>query len=73
MSAVAQQLASAAGVGLAALLLESARSLRGDTALVTADFSIAFIIIGVFTAFSAFLHLGLEKDAGAEVAGAARK
>jgi hypothetical protein len=46
---------------------------RGDMTLVTADFSIAFIIIGVFTAFSAFMHLSLEKDAGAEVAGAVRK
>jgi EmrB/QacA subfamily drug resistance transporter len=73
MSAVAQQLASAAGVALAAFLLESARALRGDNSLVTADFSIAFITIAVFTAFSGWLHLSLEKDAGAEVAGTARE
>src|SRR6185503_4653571 len=45
MSAVSQQLASAAGVALAAFLLETARALRGDNSLVTADFSIAFIMI----------------------------
>ncbi len=73
MSAVAQQLSSACGVALAAFLLETTRSLRGDDTLVTADFSIAFMIIAVFTAFSAFLHLSLEKDAGAEVAGHARE
>ncbi len=73
MSAVAQQLSSACGVALAAFLLETTRSLRGDDTLVTADFSIAFMIIAVFTAFSAFLHLSLEKDAGAEVAGPARE
>jgi len=73
MSAVSQQLASAAGVALAAFLLETARALRGDNSLVTADFSIAFITIAVFTAFSGWLHLSLEKDAGAEVAGTARE
>jgi hypothetical protein len=73
MSAVGQQLASACGVALAAFLLETTRALRGDMTLVTADFSVAFMIIAGFTAFSAFLHLSLEKDAGAEVAGPARE
>jgi EmrB/QacA subfamily drug resistance transporter len=73
MSAVAQQLSSACGVALAAFLLETTRALRGDLTLVTADFSIAFMIIAGFTALSAFLHLSLEKDAGAEVAGPARE
>jgi amino acid transporter len=64
ITSVAQQLAIATGVAVAALVLDATRFARGDTALLPADFAPAFVIVGVIAVCSAFLFIGLPKDAG---------
>jgi hypothetical protein len=64
ITSVAQQLAIATGVAVAALALDATRFTRGDTALLAADFAPAFVIVGVIAVCSAFFFIGLPKDAG---------
>jgi EmrB/QacA subfamily drug resistance transporter len=64
-TSVAQQLAIATGVAVAALALDLTRNARGDTLLIAADFGPAFVFISVLSACSVFLFLGLPKNAGA--------
>ena len=62
---VAQQLSITAGVAIGALALEGARFARGETALTVNDFSIAFLVVALFSASSIFMLLPLPIDAGA--------
>lgn len=68
---VAQQLSAAAGIVVAASVLEFAQYLRGDTTLTVTDFAYAFFAVGFISALSVFSHLKLAPDAGAEVSGRA--
>jgi EmrB/QacA subfamily drug resistance transporter len=66
---VAQQLSLAGGVALAAFVLETAQQLRGDVSLVPADFSTAFLAVGLVSLLSIFSYRRLPADAGSEVSG----
>jgi hypothetical protein len=66
---VAQQIAVAMGVAVAAFALETARGLRGEIVLTLSDFAIAFILAGVIAALSAAIHWRLPANAGAELIG----
>jgi len=67
--AVAQQIFLSAGVAIAALMLEASRTLRGDTALIAADFSFAFFAVAGMAVAAAIFHSQLPADAGAAVSG----
>lgn len=67
--AVVQQLSLSAGVAVAALLLDTSRAAEGRSELVTADFSRAFVVIGVIAVISTAMFFRLAADAGAEVSG----
>jgi len=64
---VAQQLSLSAGVAFAAFVLEMTQMIRGDLTLVAADFSFAFIAVGVVSALSIVSYLSLPHDAGEEL------
>ncbi len=66
---VAQQLSLAAGIVVAASVLEFAQYLRGDLMLTVNDFAYAFFAVAIVSALSVFSHLRLAPDAGAEVSG----
>jgi EmrB/QacA subfamily drug resistance transporter len=67
--AVVQQLSLSAGVAVAASLLDTSRAAAGRSELVTADFSRAFLVIGVVAIISTAMFFRLKADAGAEVSG----
>ena len=67
--AVVQQLSLAAGVAVAAMLLEASRSADARSLLVAADFSRAFLAISLVSLASLWLYRQLAADAGAEVSG----
>ena len=67
--AVVQQLSLAAGVALAAMLLEASRSFDARSQLLAADFSRAFIAISLISLASLLMYQKLAPDAGAEVSG----
>jgi MFS family permease len=79
ITSVSQQLAIATGVAVAAFVLDVTRMVRGDLTLVAQDFAPAFVLVGVIAVLSAFLFIGLPKNAGAaltareEIAKAARE
>jgi MFS family permease len=64
ITSVAQQLAIATGVAVAALVLDMTRFARGDSALVAADFAPAFVFVGVVAMCSVFFFFGLPREAG---------
>jgi EmrB/QacA subfamily drug resistance transporter len=66
---VTQQVWAALGITFAALVIEASRALRGDAALETADFTVAFIAVGLLGASSALSHARLAPDAGDEISG----
>ncbi|MEZ5666899.1 MAG: MFS transporter [Alphaproteobacteria bacterium] len=68
-NAVVQQVALAAGVALAATVLEVSQAARGATALATPDFAAGFIVVAVLSTLSALIFARLAPDAGAEVSG----
>ena len=68
-SSTAQQLALSVGVGVAAQLLHLAQRLHGGSALVAADFSWAFVAIGISSAASSLFYLRMPADAGSGVSG----
>ncbi len=70
-ASVTQQLATSFGVAAAAFVLEMARASRGDASLTTADFGIAFVVVGVLAGLSALVHRSLAKNAGHELIGRA--
>jgi EmrB/QacA subfamily drug resistance transporter len=69
---MAQQLSLSIGVGLGALVLHIAMSLRGGGALAAHDFLVAFLTVAVSTALSILAFLPLPDSAGDEVSGRAR-
>ena len=69
LSSVLQQLSVALGVSVAAGALEWTRALRGDTHLVAADFTAAFLLVAGISLLSVFSFLRLPADAGQEVSG----
>ena len=66
---VVQQLSLAAGVALAAMLLEASRGLDGRAALQALDFSRAFVVIGGLSLLPLLWFRRLAPDAGAEMSG----
>jgi Na+/melibiose symporter-like transporter len=66
---VVQQLSLAAGVAVAAMLLDGSRSASGRSELLAADFSRAFIAVGLISLTSMIWYRHLARDAGAEMSG----
>jgi EmrB/QacA subfamily drug resistance transporter len=71
LSSVVQQFSIAAGVALAALVLDLMRLARGSDTLLASDFSFAFAAMAALTALSALIFYRLAPDAGAAVSGKA--
>ena len=69
LSSMGQQLSQSIGIGLAATLLSTLRSMHGSTVLRAADVSPAFAIIGAVSLLGIFYFAPLPRDAGAEVSG----
>ncbi len=69
LASMAWEVASAAGVAVAALLLALAASLRGAQELATADFRWAFLLLGGVALAAAAAFARLPEDAGAVVSG----
>jgi len=67
--AVAQQLSLAAGVAVAAMLLDGSRLADGRQALVAVDFTRAFAAVGLLSLASIWWYRQLAADAGAEMSG----
>ena len=68
-SAVIQQVALAAGVAFAAMVLEVSQSMRGGAKLATPDFAAGFLAVAVLSATAALIFWRLARDAGGEVSG----
>ncbi|MBC7727308.1 MAG: MFS transporter [Microbacteriaceae bacterium] len=66
---VVQQLSLAAGVALAAMLLDGSRNFEGRSELLAIDFSRAFVAVGVVSLASLVWYRRLAPDAGAEMSG----
>jgi EmrB/QacA subfamily drug resistance transporter len=66
---MAQQLSVSIGVGIGALLLHLMMLLRGGETLATADFTAAFLAVGIISISSVLFFLSLAREAGAEVSG----
>lgn len=73
MSSVIQQLSVSVGISLAAMSLELSRLTRGSHDLAVADFSVAFLVVGIATAAAVIPFILLPKDAGQEVSGHRRR
>jgi MFS family permease len=67
--AVAQQLSLAAGVAVAAMLLDASRLADGRASLLAIDFRHAFAAIGLLSLASIWWYRQLAADAGAEMSG----
>jgi EmrB/QacA subfamily drug resistance transporter len=67
--AVVQQLSLAAGVAVAAMLLDGSRSFDGRSALLALDFQRAFAAVGLLSLASLWWYGQLAADAGAELSG----
>lgn len=68
-AAAAQQLSLSLGVAFAAMVLEASQALRASDDLVTSDFALGFIAVGLVSCLPFLLFLRLAPDAGAEVSG----
>ncbi|WP_088348284.1 MULTISPECIES: MFS transporter [Rhodomicrobium] len=68
-SSAAQQLSISLGVAVAALALEAGQVIRGDFEIRSADFVVAFVVVGAIGALSALSFRTLSPDAGAELTG----
>jgi hypothetical protein len=68
-ASVAQQVSISTGVAIGALVLETMRATRGETTLVTSDFSVAFLIVATISLTSVFFFFRLPEDAGAALSG----
>ncbi len=67
--AVVQQLSLAAGVAVAAMLLDTSRGIDARSQLLAQDFSRAFVAVAAVSMLSVLLYRQLARDAGAEVSG----
>ncbi|HEX5778929.1 MAG TPA: MFS transporter [Xanthobacteraceae bacterium] len=65
ITGVAQQLALATGVAVAAFVVDMTRLMRGDFALVAADFAPAYVFVALIAVISTLFFIGLPKNAGA--------
>ncbi|MGO9174145.1 MAG: MFS transporter [Rhodomicrobium sp.] len=70
-ASVAQQVSLSLGVAIAALILQAAQGVRGETHIAQADFALAFWIVAGIGAISVISFLRLPQGAGAELAGLA--
>jgi EmrB/QacA subfamily drug resistance transporter len=70
---VAQQLSLAAGVALAALILDASVWMRGGHSLTPVDFSTALLLVALISGLSITQFLRLPVDAGEAISGAARR
>jgi EmrB/QacA subfamily drug resistance transporter len=70
LSSVAQQLAISTGVAVAAFVLETTRSLRGETVLIREDFAVAFVVVAAIGGLATLFYLRLPPQAGEELVGA---
>ena len=68
-AAAAQQLSLSLGVAFAAIVLEASQALRASDDLVTSDFALGFVAVGLVSSLPFLLFLRLAPDAGAEVSG----
>jgi EmrB/QacA subfamily drug resistance transporter len=66
---VIQQLALAAGVSCAALVLDVSLWWRGSAVLATADFAVTFLVVAAVSAFSVLPFWHLQPGAGESVSG----
>jgi EmrB/QacA subfamily drug resistance transporter len=66
---VVQQLALSTGVTLGAYALQVSGTLQGHKELQGSDFSVAFVVVALFSMASVFFAWRLRHDAGAEVSG----
>jgi hypothetical protein len=71
IASVAQQVSVSLGVATGAMVLEFSELVRGHAAPTTADFSAAFLVVGLISMGSALLMLRLPDGAGDEIAGRA--
>ena len=69
MMGAIQQVSIATGVALAGGVLELAMTMGGRDQVGTADFSLAFMVVGAVTAAAVIAFVRLSADAGDEVAG----
>lgn len=69
LASMAWEVASAAGVAVAALLLSLAASLRGALEPATVDFRWTFVLLGLVAMAAAASYVRLPRAAGAEVSG----
>ena len=73
LSNMMQQTSLAIGVAGAALLLQAAKTWRGDAVSGIGDFRVAFVALGALGVLAALRFRALKPDAGAEVSGHGRK
>jgi len=69
LSSISQQLSRSFGVGLAAILVQFARTEHGSAALAPADILPAFAVIGAASMLSLLFFLPLANDAGDAISG----
>ena len=72
-ASVAQQLSLSAGVAIGALVLEIQRVGRHEVNVEAGDFPLAFVVVAVIAATSAFIFARLPKDAGSSLSARAGK
>jgi EmrB/QacA subfamily drug resistance transporter len=71
IASVAQQVSVSLGVATGAMVLEISEAVLGHETPMTADFSAAFVVVGLISMGSALLMLRLPDGAGDEIAGRA--
>ncbi|TMJ74213.1 MAG: MFS transporter [Alphaproteobacteria bacterium] len=69
MASVGQQVSVSLGVAVGAMAVEVSEWARGHSVPQTADFSAAFVVVGLMSMASALLMLRLPADAGDEMSG----
>jgi hypothetical protein len=69
MSTVAQQVSVSFGVAIGAMVLEISEWAHGRHEPLAADFSVAFVVVGLLSALTAIAMLRLPSDAGGEITG----
>jgi MFS family permease len=69
MASVGQQVSVSMGVAVGAMAVEVSEWARGHTVPQTADFSAAFVVVGLMSMTSALLMFRLPADAGDEICG----
>jgi EmrB/QacA subfamily drug resistance transporter len=72
-TAVAQQLSLSVGIAFGAIVIDTARTLRGGGVLTTPDFHWGFYVIAAISACSIVSYLRLPADAGTSLVGERRR